>query len=185
MRMEDGSTTKPGAPGEPRHPVCMEGRPDLAECARQAAGDGRRQCRTPPVPLPRGVSCAARGGEVEKLIRFAEKLPDMRLAIGRAHDARPARPAAGVRCGHPPDQSRVVPRRFRTPHETFTHIRGDNSAQVARERPGDAGDLSLPGEGQGPGTNGDRRRRARGVDPRAARHTRQSAVQVRGRRRVA
>ena len=47
-----------------RDSTCVDGRVDLAERRREAAGDGHRRCGQAPVPLPPELSCGAGAREV-------------------------------------------------------------------------------------------------------------------------
>ena len=57
----------------------------------QAAGDRARRRRPAPVPVPPRVSRRQEQAKYDKLVRFAERLPDLRQAMGEHMDARALR----------------------------------------------------------------------------------------------
>ena len=70
----------------------------------------------------------------EKLVRFAERLPDAACAMGEHMMRDPLDELESAR-SRSADQPRVVPRRPDKHYEAHADLRRDDAAQVPRERP--------------------------------------------------
>ena len=137
----------------------------------EAPGDRRRRRGPATVPLPPDYRPGA--GKYDKLIRFAERLPDIRAAMAEHLDGEELTADWYERARRPADQPRLVPRRRRPLREAVAHLR-DHDADASATSTCAAAVIvvQVPRQAQGLGPRGDRRRRARRGDPRAARTAR-------------
>ena len=99
----------------------------------EAPGDGSRPRRATPVPLPPRVSSSGSARSSTSLVRFAERLPDLRKAMSKDMDGEPLSPE-DLRAGAAPDQPRLVSRRHRALREDDSYLRDHDVAKAARER---------------------------------------------------
>ena len=105
----------------------------------------------------------------DKLIRFAEKLPESARRDGPGHGARGARARAGGGGRRPADQPRLVPRRLGALREAPPHVRDHDADEEARDRARQPDRVQVQGQAQRPDPDRDRRRRARADVARPAR----------------
>ena len=131
---------------------------------------GRKQYRYHP-----DFRAQQEAAKYEELIRFAEKLPDLRLAMGEHLTRDPLDPlhvcAVAIRLINLA-WFRIGSDRHTKRSRTYG-VTTLNKSHVERSR--QARHVPLPRQGQGAGAHRAGRRRARGLDPRASRHARAGA----------
>ena len=104
----------------------------------------------------------------DKLVRFAERLPELRKAMAEHMDARAARLANASAPSPAADQPGLVPRRHGALREDVPDATGSRRCARATCRVrGSRITFQLPRQARGAGAHGDRRRRARRGDARS------------------
>src|SRR6266536_6433940 len=124
-------------------PVGGESKTTSAAARREAPGDGPRQGRAAPVPLPPGVPSPAGAGEVRQAHRVRREAAGPARRDGEAHRAGAAQLRVDGGGGPPGDQPRLVPRRRRSLREDVPDVRDHDAAQGARARAREQNRLSL------------------------------------------
>ena len=112
----------------------------------------------------------------DKLVRFAERLPDLRLAMGEHMDARPVRPRARQRGRGAADQLAWFRVGIRALRGEIAHVRHHDARQESRLRARQQDHVPLSRQAQGAGADDARRRRARRRDQGPARARRAAAA---------
>ena len=132
-----------------RDPACVEGRLDLAEratpsCRRPASTrPGRRQYLYHP-----DFRARQEQAKFDKLVRFAERLPELRVAMAEHMTLDPLRPRARLRDRGSADQPRLVPRRLRPLREELADATASRRSRSGTCRCAGADRVPLPRQAQ-------------------------------------